>query len=115
MEQLTLSFEPGISQRYESLLECITTCVYRTGHGKVAGKLDLKPSNLSAALGGIKNRRFGVDDMEKYLDTFQDLDPVWYLVDKYLRKTGAKNKAEALANVNRLTLELQAAIRNLKD
>lgn len=115
MEQLTLSFEPGISKRYQSLLECVTTCVYRSGHGKVAGKVDLAPSNLTAVLSGSKNRKFGVDHLEKYLDEFQDLEPVFYLVDKYLHNASAKTKAEALAEVNQLTAQLRIAIQRMEE
>lgn len=115
MEQLTLSFEPGISRKYQSLLECITAGVYRTGLTRVAGKLDTAPSNLSAACSGSQGRHFGVDQFEAYITAFGDLDPVYYLVDKFLTNGNARTKAEALANVNRLTVELQTAIRNLKD
>ena len=115
MQQLTLSFEPGISKRYDSLLECVTTCVYRSGHGKVAGKLDLAPSNLTQALAGIQNRHFGVDHLEKYLDSYRDLEPVYYLIDKYLSDHQAHNKTELLTQANHLMAELRATIQRMRD
>ena len=49
-QQLTLSFEPGISDRFGSLRECIATGVYQRGLKRVAIDLDQAPSNLSVQL-----------------------------------------------------------------
>lgn len=111
MEQLTLSFEPGISSKYSDLLECVTAGVYRIGLSKVAGKLDTAPSNLSAACSGA--RHFGIDHLETYLDAFDDLDPVFYLIDKYLTDKSARDQAQALVEANRLMGELKAVIKTM--
>lgn len=113
MEQLTLSFEPGISRKYQSLLECIAAGVYRVGLQRVAGKLDAAPSNLSAALSGSQGRHFGVDQLETYIKQFNDLDPVYYLIDKFLTDGRVRDKAQALAEVNELLLAVRSAVQRL--
>lgn len=102
-QQLTLSFEPGLVDIYPSLRECIATGVYQRGLGKVAIDLDCAPSNLSVQLSApnddsSKKRKFGVDDLERYIDKTGDTTPIYYLVEKYLHKTEAGHDA-ALAEL----------------
>ncbi len=112
MEQLNLSFEPGTSRRHADLTECCATSIYRIGLGRVAQQIDLAPSNLSAALAG--QRKFGVDDLERYLDRFpNDLEPVYYLIDKYLRQQ--PDKASVLAQAETLLGQVTAMVAELKD
>lgn len=48
-EQLTLSFEPGLSDRYGSLRECVATGVYQRGLKRVAIDLDQAPQQFECA------------------------------------------------------------------
>lgn len=114
MDQLTLSFEPGLTHKYRNVLECIAAGVYRTGLQRVAGKLDAAPSNLSVALSGDGKRKFGVDDLEKYLQT-GDMDPLFYLVEKYLTDHKGLQKAQLLERANSLLMEFRTAIQQIKD
>ncbi|KAA9133481.1 hypothetical protein F3N42_03775 [Marinihelvus fidelis] len=80
-----------MARRYRNLLDCCATAIYRAGHGNVAPAIDIAPSNLTRALTG-DDRKLGVDHLEKFLDEFGDLEPVYYLVDKYLHeKADLKN------------------------
>lgn len=97
-QQLTLSFEPGLVEIYPSLRECIATGVYQRGLGKVAIDLDCAPSNLSVQLSAEPTRKFGVDDLERYIDKTGDTTPIYYLVEKYLHQVEAGHDA-ALAEL----------------
>lgn len=114
MDQLTLSFEPGLTQKYRNVLECIAAGVYRQGLQRIAGKLDAAPSNLSVALSGTGNRKFGVDDLEEYLRG-GDLEPLFYLVEKFLTDHKALNKAKILEQASAAIQELRSITAQLKE
>lgn len=90
--QLTLSFEPGLSDRYRSLRECVATGVYQRGLGNVAVDLNKAPGNLSVELSEDPSRNFSVDSLERYI-AGGDLTPVYYLIDKFLNDHGQKQNA----------------------
>lgn len=114
MQQMSLSFEAGLAQRYDSLRECLTTQVYQKGHGRIAGQLDLSPSKLTEKLAGLRSdgKASGVtlDELERYLDRTGDLVPLFYLVDKYLRDQKVQ-QAEALAKATMMLQELAPLLR----
>src|SRR4051812_1268311 len=87
-EQLTLSFEPGLSDRYTCLRECIAQGVYRNGLGNTAIDLNKAPGNLSVELSDDPTRHFSVDSFEKYVEKTGDLTGIYYLVDKFLKTSG---------------------------
>lgn len=97
-QQLTLSFEPGLAEMYPSLRECIATGVYQRGLGKVAIDLDCGPSNLSVQLSADPTRKFGVDELERYIDKTGDTTSIYCLVEKYLHQPEAGHDA-ALAEL----------------
>lgn len=84
--QLTLNFEPGLSERYRCLRDCIASSVYRYGLTNAAIDLDKAAGNLSVELSADPARKFGVDDLEKYLEKSGDFTPIYYLADKFLRE-----------------------------
>jgi len=114
MDQLTLSFEPGLTSKYRNVLECVAAGVYRIGLQRVAGKLDSAPSNLSTALSGTSNRKFGVDDLEKYLKEF-DLEPLYYLVERFLAEHNSFKKAHLFERADALLSEFRSTIAQMKD
>ena len=114
MDQLTLSFDKGISKKHRSLLDCCASGIYRRGLVTVAGEIDTAASNLSNALGGA-GRKFGVDDLERYIEKFGDLDPVFYLVDKFLKNQGDINNDQLINQASSLMSEFEAVVRQLRD
>lgn len=102
MQQLSLTFEPGLSQRSRSLRDHMATRVYNRGLVATAGTMDLSPSKLTEKLAGAdsggKTRGMTIDELEVYLDRTKDLSPVYYLVDKYLRDP-LVSQQEALAKL----------------
>lgn len=55
------------------------------GHGKVAAMLGYSPSILTRKLRSARSdsSRFTCDDLERYVETTDDVAPVMYLVDRY--------------------------------
>lgn len=91
--QLKLDFEPGLSDRYGSLRECVATGVYRQGLKRVAIDLDQAPSNLSVQLSEDTSRHFSVDSLERYIEKTGDMTPIYYLAEKFLSDRDAKQQA----------------------
>lgn len=106
-EQLSIQFEPELTDRYRSLKECVAACVYRQRGGltAVAGKLDMSPSHLSEVLGGggDRHRKFDLDELERYIRTYQDFEPILYLCARFL----GDRHAEQSAAITRLSEQLR--------
>lgn len=95
--QLTLDFEPGLSERHESLLACLRQCAYthRNPLKTLAADMDMSQSDLSRKLSGNPEdpRRFTVDDLERFVTASGDVTPILYLVEKYLADEETKQRA----------------------
>lgn len=113
MQQMSLAFEPGLAQRYDTLRECLATQVYQRGHGRIAGQLDLAPSKLTEKLAGIRSdgkaSGITVDELEAYINRTGDHTPIFYLVDKFLRDPQLQ-QAEALAKLAQFAEQLPALL-----
>jgi hypothetical protein len=96
--QLTLSFEPGVSDRHTSLRACCAASIYQRGLGNVAIDLNKAPGNLSVELSDDASRHFSVDSMEQYIAKTGDTTPIYYLIDKFLNDHGHRQNA-ALAQL----------------
>jgi hypothetical protein len=86
--------------------------VYAVGLDRVAVKCDEAPSKLCEKLGGgngDRTRDVGLDLFERYLDKTGDVQPVYYLIDKYLRDGNATRDA-ALIHLAKLADELPALL-----
>lgn len=113
MQQLALSFEPGLAQRYRDLRECFASCVYQRGLGRVAAAIDAQPSNLSAMLSG--ERHLDPVLIEKYMAHFADNTPAMFWAARWLQDS-AQIQQQALAalpglvdQLNRLMAEARKA------
>lgn len=104
MQQLQLSFEPGLAQRYRDVRECFAACVYARGLGRVAAAVDVAPSNFSQMLSGERNLDTAV--VERYMDAFKDTTPAMYLAARYLQDA-ATVQQQALAQLPALIDQLQ--------
>ncbi len=79
--QLTLEFEPGMTERYRNLRDVVAAGVY------------IAPGNLSCMLNDDSQRKLGTDDLERYIQTQGDLMPVYYLIARYLGDQAAAEGA----------------------
>ncbi|NMV36942.1 hypothetical protein HGR00_03350 [Ralstonia insidiosa] len=102
---MTLDFEPGLTDRYTSLRDCVATGIYKRGLSKCAIDLNESVGNLSNKLSENPNRHFNIEDFERYLETSGDMTPLHYLVEKYLRRR-LDTKQAALAQIQALGPEL---------
>ena len=103
--QLTLAFDENVLQAHRSLRDCVAAGVYRRGLKAIAADLDLSPGNLSVALSDDPHRKFGVDELERYVETTGDKTPIYYLVAKFLGDEGASRDA-ALGQVAEMLQQL---------
>ena len=94
--QLTLNFEAGLADQYDSLKEflreeAIPTMWQKRGIPKkhIAADMDLSPSELTRKLSDNPNdpRNFTTDDLDSYLEKTKDMSPIFYLLDKYAKDT----------------------------
>ena len=92
--QLTLNFEPGLSERHRSLKACVRERVY--GHGAplktIAGDMDLSETELTRKLSDNPNdtRDLNCDDLEAFIRATGDVTPIYYLIEKYAVSLEAK-------------------------
>lgn len=92
--QLTLNFEPGLSERHKSLKACVRERIY--AHPSplkvLAADMDLSESELTRKLSENPNdtRDFNCCDLEAYLKATGDHTPIYYLIEKYAVSTEAK-------------------------
>lgn len=107
MQQLSLTFEPGLAQRYRDLRECFAACVYQRGLGRVAAAVDAQPSNLSQMLSGERN--LPTDAIERYMREFGDTTPALYMAARYLQDATTL-KQQALAAIPGLVEQLQRLV-----
>jgi hypothetical protein len=108
--QLTLSFEPGISDRHMSLRDCVAAGIYQRGLGNVAIDLNKAPGNLSVELSEDPSRNFSVDSLERYIEKTKDTAPIYYLIDKFLNDHGHKQNA-ALAQIAPILAQLAPLLK----
>lgn len=91
--QMTLDFEPGLTERYTCLRDCVATGVYQRGLSRVAIDLNESPGNLSNQLGEEPTRHMSIDKFERYLEKTGDLTPLYYLCERFLSDKQAKQAA----------------------
>jgi hypothetical protein len=104
--QLTLSLQPGLTERFRNLREACAQGIYQRGLKRVAADLDMAPGNLSAALAEDTQRNFSVDALEAYIAKYSDYTPIYYLIERFLGDQGA-SQAQALQG---LIEQLQTAV-----
>lgn len=107
MQQLALTFEPGLANKYKDLRECFAACVYGRGLGRVAAAIDAQPSNLSAMLSGERNLDTAL--IERYMAEFKDTTPALFMAAKWLTDASTLQQ-QALAQIPALMADLQRLI-----
>ncbi len=96
--QLTLELQPGLTQQYRTLRECVAAAVYqhRGGIGGVAAAIDQSPSELGRRLNhadGDPQRNLDIDDLARIVEATGDHRPVLWLVEKFLPSDEQKRRA----------------------
>lgn len=117
--QLTLSFEPSLCEKWDTLREFIAyrVNVQAKKPKAIAADMDIAPSTLGRKLnpGPEDSARFNVDDLEKYLHSTGDVAAIIeYLASKYMAGGDAARQARAVSRVEALANELQSALHELR-
>lgn len=116
-QQFELDFVGGLADRHRTLLECIDDCVSRSQHQKkvIAADLDLSPSALSRRLTsqpkGTSEPRFSVELLEEYIEKYEDMTPIYYLVEKFCQKPEDK-KRQAISQLAHMMPMLEKLIKD---
>lgn len=109
MQQLTLEFEPSLTERYKDLRECMVACVYSRGLSNVADDLAKSPGNLARELAGDSDRHFSVENLERYIQKQNDLTPIYYLIARYMGDQ-AEAEAATMKRIEGLLAEVASAV-----
>ena len=112
--QLTLDFEPGLTERHTSCLAVVKQGAYshRNPLKTLAADMDMSVSDLSRKLGDNPNdpRKFTLDDFESYIQASGDTTPIYYLVEKYLADDDIRQRRA----INELTKQLPSILSLVK-
>ncbi len=118
MSQLTLSLEPALPERFNSLREYVAhrSAVVAKLPKVQAADMDISPSTLSRKLhpSDGDTQRLNCDDLESWMRSTGDAASVIeYLAAKYLDSDETR-KARAIAHLESLSMELAKALNSLK-
>lgn len=112
--QLTLDFQPGLTELRSSCLECVDAQIKASGKPlkTIAADMDMSSSELSRKLSANKDdpRHFTLADFEKYLTTTGDTTPILYLAQKYCVSNDVK-RDQALNALAQLAPQLSALLK----
>lgn len=112
--QLSLDFMPGLTERYETVLECVRAGAYSNAKPlkSIAMDMDISQSDLSRKLSNNPDdpRRFTVGDLEAYVHATGDTTPILYLAQKYCADNDMKQR-EALSALAGMAPQLQALLK----
>lgn len=93
-KQLMLDFEPGLTEKYPHLGDCIRAGAYthRNPLKTIAADMDMSQSELSRKLSGNPDepRRFSVEDLERYIVATGDVTPIYWLIERFLQDEKVK-------------------------
>lgn len=106
---MTLELDEGLTSRYRCVREVVAQGVYQRGLKSVAGDLDMSPGNLSVALSDDDHRKFGVDELERYIERTGDKTPIYYLIARFMGDEAAA-RDHALAQVAEMMRNMPALL-----
>lgn len=121
--QLTLSFEPALPERFPTLRQFLAHRVNMQAKPAktIAAGMDLSPSMLSRKLtAGVQaddkdTQRFNTEDLESYLAETGDAPAVIeYLAAKFMAGGDAARKARTIARLEQLANDLARDLATLK-
>lgn len=115
--QMTLDFEPGLTERHISCLSVVREGIYshRNPLKTLAADMDLSASELSRKVSDNPNdpRKFTLDDLESYLTASGDMTPIYYLIEKHLEDDDAKQR-RALGELSKHLPNIIALVKQLE-
>lgn len=111
MQQFTLDFKAGLTERFPRWEDTLVHAVYssRLGLNGVAAKLDQSPSDLCKRLSGEETRPLRSKDVLGILESTSDFTPIYWLLERFLKDPDAR-KQEAIARLPALVAALEATL-----
>lgn len=102
--QLSLDFEPGLTERYPRLIDAVRAQVYQCGKALkvIAADMDLSQSDLSRKLAENDGdpRRLSVDEFERLIVATDSHLALHWLVEKFLESADTR-RDRALTELQR--------------
>lgn len=116
-QQFKLDFEPGITEQFRTLKQCVAAVVYgyRGGLNSVAAACDVSPSTLSRMLNENEDdpRHLPLDFLPSIIEATGDIRPLQWLAAKFLPDDNMRREA-ALSRIEQLLPQLVADVATLK-
>lgn len=113
MQQFTLDFEPGLTERFPRWRDTFVKVVYsgRGGLNTAAAACDVSPTDLTKRLSGeYVDRPLRIEDIEAILDEKKDPTPIFWLIERFLKHPDARKQA-ALARIPALVESLEVMLK----
>lgn len=112
MQQFTLDFEPGLTDRFPRWRDTFIKAVYsgRGGLNTAAAACDVSPTDLTKRLSGeYDDRPLRIEDIEAILTEKKDPTPIFWLIERFLKDPSAKQQ-DALARLPALVSLIEATL-----
>jgi hypothetical protein len=114
VQQFTLDFAPGLTERFPRWRDTFVHAVYnsRLGLNGVAAKMDLSPSDLTKRLSGNSDepRPLRDTDILSIIEATGDLTPMYWLLERFSKDPNARQQ-EALARLPGLVAAIEATLQ----
>lgn len=112
--QLALDFTPGLTERYETALDCVRGRLHQQARPlkSIAMDMDMSQSELSRKLSMNPDdpRRFTLDDLERFIRATGDTTPILWLAQRYCTDPEVAQR-EALGALADMVPQLQALLK----
>lgn len=116
-QQFKLDFEPGITEQFRTLKQCVAAVVYgyRGGLNSVAAACDVSPSTLSRMLNENEDdpRHLPLDFLPLIVDATGDIRPLQWLAAKFLPDDNMRREA-ALSRIEAVLPQLLADVSAIR-
>jgi hypothetical protein len=113
--QLSIDFEPGLTEQFATLEDVCAAAVYGSPSGlkRVAGACDVSPSVLSRMLSRAEGKRLPAAFVAPIVKETGDCRPVYWLVETFLRDPQERQHA-LIDQGTRLMTRLADVLATLK-
>jgi hypothetical protein len=112
-----MDFEPGITEQFRTLKQCVAAVVYgyRGGLNSVAAACDVSPSTLSRMLNENEDdpRHLPLDFLPLIVEATGDIRPLQWLAARFVPDDDMRREA-ALSRIEQLLPGLVADVATLK-
>ncbi len=112
--EVTLRFRPGLASKYSSVRDLIRDKVKHSPKKswQIAESMGLSEVDLCRKLNPTDQKRaFSVENLEQYIRSEGDLDPVYYFVEQFIVNCHAAEKLQKISELERELARLKDQLR----